>query len=138
VAVFEETAPSDGSRLLASLAAWAGYDSAAAVRTTVGVTEVRLPESRFHYLLRCDDPAGLFDRQALRERIDALVPPLPAVLASALLQGWPAPLRGLHRIELAPGRAWISIAIGLKPSIRRRLAGCAAAPVTAPMTALPT
>jgi tRNA 5-methylaminomethyl-2-thiouridine biosynthesis bifunctional protein len=103
---FEETGPSDGSRLLARLQGWAARPHGA-------------KGTRFHYLLRCGlEPGQLPDRHRLRGQLDALPPPLSPALTlalRALLQGWPPRLRGLHRIELVPGRAWVSIAIGLSP-----------------------
>lgn len=77
---------------------------------------------RFHYLLRAGLGVGadqLPDRQRLGAQIDALDPPLPTALSAALLEGWPPALRGLHRIELVPGLAWVSVAIGLDSAARR-------------------
>ena len=63
----------------------------------------------------------LFGRVALAEGLAALSPPLPKAWNAALLRGWPDLRRGLHRIELTPGSAWVSIEIGLARTAARRL-----------------
>ena len=99
----EEDGPSDGSRLIACLQAWAERPPGAARR-------------RFHYVLRCAlQPGQLPDRSQLGRLLDALLQPLAPALARALLHGWPPGLRGLHRIELVPGLAWVSVEIGWSP-----------------------
>ena len=107
IQVQEEDGPSDGSRLLACLQVWALH---------------RDGRVRLHYRMRSSgSPGALPDAAQLHERLQDLAPPLPAAWHEALLQGWPLPLHGLHRIELVPGAVWVSIAIGLKPSLQRRL-----------------
>ncbi|HZH05652.1 MAG TPA: FAD-dependent oxidoreductase [Lautropia sp.] len=104
-AVHDEAGPSDGSRLVASLRAWA-----------------QRQEGRYHYRLTCSAAPDQFPAAGrLRSLLEASLPPLPPAWVAALELGWPPPLPGLHRIELVPGVAWISVAIGLKPAVLRRL-----------------
>jgi len=62
----------------------------------------------------------LFDRTALAAGLAAMSPPLPQSWREALLRGWPERLRGLHRIELEPGAAWVSVEMGLREARERR------------------
>ncbi len=63
---------------------------------------------------------ALPDREALAGMLPAHGPRRPA-WASALLRDWPAPVRGLHRIELAPGRDWLLVVNRLSRRGRQRL-----------------
>ena len=94
---------------------------------------------RLHYRIHCpaanpdasrpEDPgmssdAGanhLFDRAALAAGLAATGGPSPPSWQAALMRGWPERLRGLHRIELQPGTAWVSVYIGLRTPRDRRL-----------------
>jgi|GEM_PF-425626 len=115
-----QDSPDDGSRLVECLQRWAAQLPAAG---SAGPTLGSHPG--FHYLWR-GRAADLPGRATIGAVLAAKEHPLPAAWAGRLLDGWPPPVSGLHRIELATGGCWISLALDLTPAARRRLAAEAA------------
>ncbi len=110
-----QDSPDDGSRLVQCLQRWAAQLTAAgSTGLAVGL------QPGFHYLWR-GRAAELPDRATIGAALAATERPLPAAWARRLLDGWPAPVSGLHRIELVTGACWISLALDLTPAAIRRL-----------------
>lgn len=121
--------PSPGSRLpgVAALPArWAGRaaftvldldlsDPGAFVATLLAWRADPARCARLRYAALLDRPIG---RQPLLERLRHCG--LPAEDLSCVAAGWPPPLAGVHRLELAAGRVQLTLAIG---PARARLPG---------------
>jgi tRNA 5-methylaminomethyl-2-thiouridine biosynthesis bifunctional protein len=110
----EEDAPADLRAMLACLQSWARQGGATG--------EGKDARGRFCYVAHYPPAADSLPRAAqVAEQLTAMRAALPAAWRTALLHGWPPPLRGLHRLELAAGRVWLLITIGLARASRRRL-----------------